>query len=288
MHEYFTRIPNTIIKDNDIELNEKELLIASMVFTTLNSKSICTFTIQMLYDLLNIKSNNTRSRNQIKEALKTFEKLELFQYYKNTFVDNESIIKADDIKINTLVFAYYPYDIESFTKLKDIEFKKIINYSLNNEIDIYLLFKTMLYILSYINENKQEEYYKLAFPTLATLKDKLNITEKTLLKYINILKDLNILTFDYAGITITKDNEVRNGNLFYCRPEDEKYLTERLIKEREEKGFIKISKLNKDKIKLKTTLTQKINYLKNKTQLSELEQDKLNRLTIERQKLDEK
>ena len=189
----YTRIPNTLIKDG-AELEPKELLVATIMLTTLNSKGICTFNLQTIYNILHIKDNNTKAKKKIRDILNLFNQMELFRFYDSIFLTNE--VDINKIDKNTIVFALYIEDFESFTKIKDKELYNIIEYSNNNKVDTSLLLNTLIYILSFINENKEDENYKLSFPTLLNIAENVGITEKSVLKYINILKDINILIFD--------------------------------------------------------------------------------------------
>lgn len=274
----FTRIPNTIIKDNT-ELTSKELLIATILLTTLNSKNICVFNMQSIYDILQIKEKNTRAKKEIKNILKLLNEIDLFVYYDNIFLTNEIDIEAIDK--NKIIYGFLNDYIEGFTILKDEEIHNIIKYSKENKIDESLLLNTLIYILSFISENEKDENYKLSFPSIINVATNINITEKSVLKYINILRDLNILVFDYVGIKEDRNGSIKNTNMFYARIEDEDKLLNKLRIERNKKGFIIQSKLNRDKSNLKRKLKQEINYLNNKSNLIDLEIEKLNKLKEE-------
>lgn len=261
--ENFTRIPNDIIKLEN-ELNTKELLIFTIILINRTSKGISAFSLQSLYDILNISSSNTRTKTEIKNILNLFQCENLLYYYSDIFLTQriEDINKYDKNKIiyaNSITLNY-----DNFTIIKDTDIKNIIEYSKTNKLDTNILLKICLYILSCINENEMDEDYKLAYPKLITIADMVDVTEKTVLKHINALKELKILNFDYAGYKETREGKIKNGNMFYCRYENEKILLDRLIKERKEKGFIKQNKLQKDKTNLKRKITQEINYITKK------------------------
>ena len=75
--------------------------------------------------------------------------------------------------------------------------------------------------------------------------------------------------------------------MFYSRYENEELLLNRLNKEREEHGFINISKRIKDKSNLKKSIKQRINTLKKKDNLTMIYQVKLNLLEEQYKKLNE-
>lgn len=271
MNENYTRVANFLIKDAD--LKPKELLVATTMLTTLNSKNICIFNLQSIYNTLHIKDNNTRAKEEIKSILKVFQDIEVFEYYNNIFLTKD--ININKLDKNTIIYALLIDSIEGFTKILDDEIYKIIEYSKLNKIDSALLLNTLLYILSFISENEKDENYKLAFPSLVNIAENIGITEKSVLKYINILKDLDILVFDYAGIKELRKGEIKNTNMFYARKEDEERLLNKLKEERSKKGFIIQNKINKDKSNLKRKLKQEINYLNKKDNLSIIEEEKL-------------
>lgn len=278
----YTRIPNNLIKD-DSELTSKELLIATTLLTTLNSKNICVFNLEVIFNLLSISTANTRARKEIKNILILLKKMELFNFYNDIFLTKE--IDITTIDKNTIIYGLLLDDIDSFTTIKDEELYEILNYSKNNKIDTSLLLNTLLYILSFINTNESEENYGLAYPSIATIAEDIGTTEKSVLKYINILKDLNILVFDYVGVIELRSGEIRNSNMYYARKEDEYKLLNKIKEERNKKGFIILNKLNKDKSNLKRKLKQEINYLNKKDKLNLVEEDKLKTITEEYKKL---
>lgn len=273
----YTRIPNVLIKD--YELDPKELLVATTILTTLNSKNICTFNLQSIYDILHIKDKNTRAKNKVKDILSSFEDIGIFEYYNNIFLSNQ--IDISSIDKNTIIYALFIEYMDSFTKIKDEEIYKIIEYSKKNKINKSLLLNVLIYILSFINENEADENYKLAFPSLINIAETIDITEKSVLKYINILKDLNILVFDYAGIKKLKDGTIKNTNMYYARAENEKELLNKIKEERNKKNFIALTDLGKDKINLRRKLKQEINCLNRKDNLTTIEKEKLNKLKEE-------
>jgi low affinity Fe/Cu permease len=68
--------------------------------------------------------------------------------------------------------------------------------------------------------------------------------------------------------------------MFYTRVGNEDLLLQKLNNERTKKGYIKISKINKDKSNLKKQITQKINYI-----IKKQEKGQANIIDIENLKL---
>lgn len=287
--ENFTMIPNEVIKLEN-ELTTKELLILTIILTTrAGNKNICIFNLQSIYSTLGIKSNNTKTKKEVKDILQLFKDENILQYFTDIFCTEEidNILNYDK---NNLIYAHIiDLDSEGFTYILDQEIKYILDYSKENKLDTSIMLKICLYILSFINENEQDEYYKLAFPKMATIAENVDVTEKTVLKHINALKELKILNFDYAGFKEMRDGKIKNGNMFYCRYEDSKILLEQLERERNTKGFIKQNKLQKDKSNLKRRITQEINYINKKIEnntADEIEREKIKLLKEEYSKLE--
>jgi hypothetical protein len=258
---------------------------------TRNSKDICIFNLEWLYHALKIKPNNTTGKKQIREILKVFYEDEILFYYKDIYLQEEYNINdiVTNYDKNEIIFAELYEAIESnFTMLLDKEINLIINYSSENKIDTYSLLKTYTYICSTFGSNVQTEDYCLGFPSIVNIAEKVNITEKTALKYINILSDLDIFVFDYAGFTETSKGQIRNGKMYYCRKGNEDLLLQKLNKERAEKGYIKINRRNKDKSNLKRSITQQINKIKKKEQIGQaniIDIEKLKLLTEQYEQL---
>lgn len=287
--ENFTMIPNEVIKLEN-ELTTKELLILTIILTTrAGNKNICIFNLQSIYSTLGIKSNNTKTKKEVKDILQLFKDENILQYFTDIFCTEEidNILNYDK---NNLIYAHIiDLDSERFTYILDQEIKYILDYSKENKLDTSIMLKICLYILSFINENEQDEYYKLAFPKMTTIAENVDVTEKTVLKHVNALKELKILNFDYAGFKEMRDGKIKNGNMFYCRYEDSKILLEQLERERSTKGFIKQNKLQKDKSNLKRRITQEINYINKKIEnntADEIEREKIKLLKEEYSKLE--
>ena len=287
--ENFTMIPNEVIKLEN-ELTTKELLILTIILTTrAGNKNICIFNLKSIYSTLGIKSNNTKTKKEVKDILQLFKDENILQYFTDIFCTEEidNILNYDK---NNLIYAHIiDLDSEGFTYILDQEIKYILDYSKENKLDTSIMLKICLYILSFINENEQDEYYKLAFPKMTTIAENVDVTEKTVLKHINALKELKILNFDYAGFKEMRDGKIKNGNMFYCRYEDSKILLEQLERERSTKGFIKQNKLQEDKSNLKRRITQEINYINKKIEnntADEIEREKIKLLKEEYSKLE--
>ena len=277
LNDYFTRVPNEFIKGDDFKLGIKELGVMTILLQNINVKNICSFNLAWLYETLNISDKNTYSQKEIKNIINGFIEDEIIICRNNISTKSETIEDVNTISKNKLIFAQINIDLneETFTMITETEVDLIKKYCEENSVDMFGLLATCLYILSCINMNEKDEDYLLCYPSIENISSEIDISEKTVLKYINILKELKILVFDYAGYKVLSDSKIKNGKMFYARYDNEELLLNRLKKEREERGFIKISKRAKDKSNFKKSIKQKINKLEKKKDLSIIEIEKL-------------
>jgi peptidoglycan hydrolase CwlO-like protein len=141
-----------------------------------------------------------------------------------------------------------------------------------------------LYILSFIKENDKDEDYKLAYPSINNISEALGLSEYTILKYIKVLKEQNILYYDSIGYKIV-NGEYKMTNTYYCRMDDKDILDKFIETKRQDKGVTPMSKKDKNITNSKRSLKQKINKLYKKQDKSQEETDKLKELEKEYEQL---
>jgi hypothetical protein len=285
----FTLIPNIFVKSVDGEdcmLNEKQLAISSVVYMSRTSKDVCIFSINSICDSLGL-AYNSRIKKIIIDTLQLLQDEEELHFKNKIYLNDEYVIKdLNKLKANDIVYGQLIEHMDGdYCMFCDLDIDKLVNYSLNNEVDLYSLIKQYIYICSCINKDDKCEDYLCAYPKLDTIASECNIKSRnTVVKYNNIFKELKIFSFDYAGYKIDKNgNEtIRNGNMFYTICGNEEILLERLRKDREKHGYYKVSTKYKELINLQISLSKKItniNKLENKTiidleRLKLLEQEK--------------
>lgn len=296
-NDSFVKINNKYIRDlmdtNDM-LNQEELIILTLIKINKTIKGTYIFTLNWLMKILYYADKNTRKLKEIKEILQEFIDIDMVKLYKNIVTDEENEIK--DISLfdkNDLIYCEIidedNIDDKNFTIIYDKEIFKIIEIAKKHNIDIYNLLNFVLYIYSLLDNNEGQDEYKLCYPSFSKIYETISLSETTIEKYIALLKKYEIIESDYAGYKETSKGKIKNGKMFYCRYMDRDILINRINKEREEFGFIKLNKLSKDKRNLKISLTQKINNinkLKEKGLTNDLDIERLNILIEERSKLD--
>lgn len=277
----FTRIPNQYIKyikDKDYEvLSSNDLLIFILLMQNINSKGISIFNIKWLCDKL---GTTIKNRKRIKSLKNTLDNLE-FEYYNDNLLKIK-LNQRDTINDkNSLIFAKFNIEIDdNFTKIEDWEIDAILEYCNTNTIDKALITHLYTYIVSCINNNESDEEYGLAYPKIETIEQELEISRNTIIKYIDILNELKIITNNYVGYRIT-NGKIKMTNTYYCRYRDKELLDNYINKLKKNKDNNSIDNEKKNKINLKRSLKQKINRLDKKENRTEEENNKLQKLLDE-------
>ena len=266
----FIKIDNKYIRDNDYILDKKELAILILINTNITVKNDCIFTIGYLMDMLDYSNNNKKIFSEIKEILNLLSNDEIIQLYtdrrtKSILFDEgilnlskNEFIYCDATKLNNLN--------DNFTLLYDDELYELLKLADTYNIDKFQLIQLFVLILSYINNNddmSNEHDHLLAYPSYQLIEDRIGLSPHTIEKYINILKDDELLYFDYAGYTVSANGDIRNTKMYYCRYRDKEKVINR-IKEERENGIITYNKLSRNKGNLKRSLKQIINKLTSK------------------------
>ena len=266
----FIKIDNKYIRDNDYILDKKELVLLILINTNLTVKNDCIFTIGYLMDMLDYSNNNKKIFSEIKEILNLLSNDEIIQLYtdrrtKSILFDEgilnltkNEFIYCDATRLNNLN--------DNFTLLYDDELYELLKLADTYNIDKFQLIQLFVLILSYINNNddmSNEHDHLLAYPSYQLIEDRIGLSPHTIEKYINILKDDELLYFDYAGYTVSANGDIRNTKMYYCRYRDKEKVINR-IKEERENGIITYNKLSRNKGNLKRSLKQIINKLTSK------------------------
>ena len=288
----FIKIDNKYIRDNDYILDKKELVLLILINTNITVKNDCIFTIGYLMDMLDYSNNNKKIFSEIKEILNLLSNDEIIQLYtdrrtKSILFDEgilnlskNEFIYCDATKLNNLN--------DNFTLLYDDELYELLKLADTYHIDKFQLIQLFVFILSYINNNEDisnERDYLMCYPSFKTISEYLGLSECTIEKYINILRNNKLLYSDYAGYKVLANGDVKNTNMYYCRYRDRERVINRINEERKS-GIISYSKLNRDKSNIKRKLKQIINKLTSKKEeLTKEEILKLNLLNQEYKKL---
>jgi len=285
MKNTFTSISNDYIKGNS-KLDSKKLFLFLILMQNRTSKDTCMFNVRYLCDRLDATTRNTNRTKYITDTLKYFQEQQiLFFSNKYNCIDEINIEEFVIGNKMDIVFAELYDSLEdNFTMIYDNEIDFILDYCKSNKINKYLIIHLYLYILSCINNNKQDEDYKLAYPKIETMANELEISENTVLKYIDILKANKLIYYNNVGYKIV-NGEYRMTNTYYCRNEDIELLNNRLDKIKQTKNITIMNKSDKVKTNNKRSVKQKINKLINKLNKTEEEIERLKLLQEEYEQL---
>lgn len=263
-NDTFVQINNKYIRNYEHILSSEELTILTLITMNLSLKGVSIFTITWLLDVLKYSRSNTRKVKDIKNVLQTFVNDKVITIHENVLDDSNIITDTSTIDKNDLLYCFID-DGEDFTLIYDKEILELINIANIHKLDIYSLIHFVVYIYSFIDNNEQDEDYKLCYPSYNKINDDIGLSESTIEKYIDILKEYKIIECDYAGYKETIKGQIRNSKMYYCRYQDKEKLIERIHNERVNHGFIKQNKLSKNKSNMKRSLKQMINKLNTKT-----------------------
>lgn len=285
MRGKYTIIPNVHIRFDD-KLESDKLLLYLIIMQNRTGKDTCIFSIRELCNRLGTTTRNTNRTKYIIDTLKYFEEKEIFFFSDYYNCKNQISIEqySNDNKLNIIYAELMDEITGDFTIIYDDEVDSILELCQNNNINKYNMVHLYLYILSFIKENKQDEDYKLAYPSINNISEALGFSEYTIFKYIKILKEQNILYYDSIGYKIV-NGEYKMTNTYYCRMEDKDILDKFIDIKRKDKGVTPMSKKDKNTINLKRSLKQKINKLYKKQNKTKEEIDKLKELEKEYEQL---
>ena len=266
----YIKINNKYIKDYKYILNERELMILTLINTNITVKNDCIFTIGYFMNLLDYSNNNKKIFSEIKNILSDLSGYGIIKLYSNRFtkyiLSEEEILKLPK---NDLIYCdatELNNSNEGFILLFDDELYELLRISKENNIDRFQLLQLYLFILSYINNNNDianKQNYLMAYPKFETIENTIGLSPYTIEKYINILKENELLYFDYAGYTVSANGDIKNTNMYYCRYKDKERIINKMKEEREN-GIISYNKLGRNKGNLKRSLKQTINKLTSK------------------------
>lgn len=162
----------------------------------------------------------SRTKNGINDIFKySLENLQKIEYISiNSDLNSSKIntkLKFNFIKNNNQ--NYKCFDLNSdFIILNNVEMNSIFNYFLNNDKEknnIDNVVKVFLIIKSFMNINGQNDSF--CFPSIQKIECYSGLSKPTILKIINILKNINLLyTYD-LGKYKTNSGNIKQQSLVY-------------------------------------------------------------------------
>lgn len=212
----FSCLPNDIFKgDDNLLLKHGDKLIIVMDYIFLRKFSFYNYSEFTIAKLI-LKSKFKLDRNvgstndKFKEVIESIHEEGLIELNKLGFKINDDI----EAKIN------YPCKNEkgeyiNFFKLYEEDKFKILEYN-SKGIDKSKLLNLYCYFLSLISKDKPH-----CFPSYDDVEFTINISRRSIAKYIKILKGLNLIEYDNIGILVDHEGQIfKAGNVYVLKNND--------------------------------------------------------------------
>ncbi|MFR0778760.1 MAG: hypothetical protein ACLSH8_04050 [Zhenhengia sp.] len=260
----FVLIPNKWFDKGISELGHTTFAVYVLIFLRRGYDGISYFTVSYLCQMLEIKCNSTASITKIKESLIILEKNGWLSYKGSPF-SKEKLELTSDININEKIYALVNEPKKNFTKVYVDEVYKIMGQQVDNKEKRGML-TYLCCILYHINQTTQ-----VCFPSISTLKKEAKISnDKTCIKYNDMLKRLEIITYKNIGIKVDRNGKYTNGMNVYARVGNESYIDDEIIKIRERDDYYEVKQEKTDLINRRRSIKQKINNLAKKQQVGDV------------------
>lgn len=196
------QIDNRIVRNNKIS-NEAFLLYAELLYLKFLNKQADKISI---YHLTLMKYLNWKDKRKLKNSLMQLHSLNLIK-------GNFNILP----KFKQIEITFTKYNSKHYTYLPDTLIK---NINIIGDIGFRLIY----YYKSFIN-NVNMEY---AFPSLQTISQDLNISEKTIIKYNKILEKHKLITIEVHELSGKHFN--KNSKKYFTKFSNYYYINLKNIK----------------------------------------------------------
>lgn len=202
---YYLKIRKNFLKAID---NPKELLVLYYLFVQENKEGYINFSIKDLIEYWGYKPK--RNEDKINQTFRNI----LIKFKKNNIVltDVNFVNVSISTKIHTMFsqknnIPWYFNETESFVTLsiKELNILRQYTSTQKEKIQIEKILFLYLTIKSYMNFSPQNITY--CFPKIETLVKACELSKTTIYKYINILKNCNMIyTYSLGNFIDTNEN----------------------------------------------------------------------------------
>lgn|GEM_PF-4413621 len=260
-NDFFVQVSNNmLVEDRELEgsyiLSNESLLIYILVCKTMTIRNYCTFSINQLFDFLQVNRNQTKMLDKIKGCLLELKEVNIFSYYEDIDLKKE-VKDVNKLKKGEMYFVQLDYEFDNnFFIVYDNEIKKILDYCKGKKnIDKFKLTGYFCYLIMRMNKEN-----KICYPSFDKIEFDVGIGTKAIISYNTILKELKLIDYVNAGYRVVRGKVKQDVN-YYCRYKDRECLKE-YAKRFKEDNNLKVQTINeKKKSNKKRSLKQKINYL---------------------------
>lgn len=172
---------------------QESLLVLAILSRSYTIRKEVVFSLKYLFDMLKVPLNKRDRRNSIIKCINRMLNCNI----------------GYDTEVYKQLFIPYETPKSQYLIITDSEVDTILGY--NKRIDKYSLFNTYVTIKRYVNHKTNT-----AFPSIGTIMDITNVvSNRTILRYIKILEELNMISCVRSDEYIIKDNEIRRPNNEY-------------------------------------------------------------------------
>ncbi|MHB9924614.1 hypothetical protein [Clostridium botulinum] len=260
-NDFFVQISNNmLIEDRNLEsnylLSNESLLIYILVCKTMTIRNYCTFSINRLFDFLEVNRNQTKMLDKIKSCLLELKKANIFSYYEDIDL-KEEVNDVGKFKKGEVYYVQLDYVFDNnFFIVYDDEIKEILDYCKGKKnIDKFKLTGYFCYLVMRMNKEN-----KLCYPSFDKIEFDVGIGVKAIMSYNNILKEIKLIDYINGGYRIVKGKVKQDVN-YYCRYEDRECLEEYAKRFKEDNNLKSQTTSGKKKSNKKRSLKQKFNHL---------------------------
>jgi len=199
-NEKFVFVDNKFFtKEYQEQYGIESILILALIQKNLLIRGQYIFNLQYLFDVLDIKKNNSTQQKKIKDCLVQLQK------------DNIIISDVDISKINNNQLIYVDIDIPEtdYTAIYDFELDAIVNCKEENVYNLFNMFTFLKYrigIKGYCYWNQTDIAYSIGLKSRKVISRMVDVLEK----------ELKLIITDNVGTKKFKDGSVKESNYMYA------------------------------------------------------------------------
>lgn len=212
----FIMIDNEFMAELEVYSNREQFVYMLLKGLANNVNGATVIHIESIASVLGL-SSHSKNRSAIQNILLSLEEKKLLLLYEDLLMTKPIAVK--DMKLTNMYYAKLA-DVkggQGFTKIYYTELYKFISM---NEKSKDLMFAIYFNIIQRIYDSESSKDY--AYPSIDTIENETGINRKTIMKYIKVLRDHEIMYFETV-----REAEDRDKN-YYSRWDDRERLMDAL------------------------------------------------------------
>lgn len=210
----YIMINKEFIADNSL-YEHKEHFVYTLLCAVRNDLTNTTIiSIDMIAEILGL-SLHTKNRAVVKDVLSSMEEKGLITLYKDML--STQTMLASDMKVSSSysVFVHEPKSEEDYFSI--VEFEYLNKFIAMKEKNKELSFAIFMNLISRLYNNESSRKY--TFPNIDTIEKETGIDKKTITKHINRMKENEIIYYETARISYSKEKNI------YSKWHNRKYVS---------------------------------------------------------------